>query len=61
MNKIPVEDKRVTYLKIEETLDLNATAIYTILTDHLDVLKLCWFWQHSQIEDQKIRHFAGRE
>ncbi|GLH05037.1 Mariner Mos1 transposase [Gryllus bimaculatus] len=56
VRKMLDEDRRVTYEQIEDTLDLNAQAIRSILHDHLQAKKLCCLWvPHTPTEEQMTR------
>ena len=39
-----MQDRHVTYCKIEATLGINSTSMYKILDEHLAAKKICSRW-----------------
>ncbi|UYV76103.1 hypothetical protein LAZ67_13002528 [Cordylochernes scorpioides] len=46
VKKLLETDGHITYHQIEESLDIPASAIHSILYNHLKVSKVCSLWVH---------------
>ena len=44
MRQLILQDRHLTFRKIETTLDISGTSIHSILHEHLPVKKICSRW-----------------
>jgi hypothetical protein len=54
IRKMLQSDRHVTYRQIEVRLDIPASAIHSILHDHLQVRKVCSLWVPHAFNDEQM-------
>ena len=61
--QLNLQDRHVTYRKIEKTLGISGTSIHSILHEHLTIKKICSVWipHNLSIAQKNARVFWAKE